>query len=50
MSKNKSVCVALYCNHHSGDMVSVTAALDKQVDNCDNVTGANEKFNKMSAE
>lgn len=50
LSKNKSVCVALYCNHHSDDVVSVTAALDKQVDNCDNVTAANERFNKMSAE
>ncbi len=50
LSKNKSVCLALYCNHHSGDVVSVTAAFDKQVDNCDNVTRANEIFNKMSAE
>ena len=50
LSKNKSVCLALYCNQHSSDVVSVTAAFDKQVDNCDNVTGANEIFNKMSAE
>lgn len=50
LSKNKSVCLALYCNQHSSDVVSVTAAFDKQVDNCDNVTRANEIFNKMSAE
>lgn len=48
LSKNKSLCLAVCCNHHSS--VSVTAAFDKQVDNCDNVTGANEIFNKMSAE
>lgn len=50
LSKNKSVYLALYCNHTNSDVVSVTAAFDKQVDNCDNVTGANEIFNKMSAE
>ena len=50
LSKNKSVCLALYCNHTNSVVGSVTAAFDKQVDNCDNVTGANEIFNKMSAE
>lgn len=46
--KNKSICLAVYCNHPSS--FSVTAAIDKQVDNCDNVTGANEILNTMSAE
>lgn len=49
VSKKKWVCLAPYCNHTNSD-VSVTAAFDKQDDNCDNVTCANEIFNKMSAE
>lgn len=50
LKKEISLLSSLLQSQRQQRCVSVTVVFDKEVDECENVTGTNGRFNKMSAE